>query len=569
MDELLNDFIVETTESLQQVDVDLVALEADPSDASRVDGIFRLVHTIKGTSGFMNLKRLEKVAHAGENVLGLMRDRTITVESDGVSVILQAVDRVRDLIEAVGTTGEEPAGSDDDILSALDAYMRAALVDGSEAAAASEPEPAEEPAAPTQLDEMSALAGEVSLEELDRLFAETEVEDHSEDAFAAIAEMDLSDMGPGEGADASEVCASEPAATTVPASQAPVKEPRAKAAAPQSAQPAAAKPEPGRADVPVAAQSIRVSVDLLENLMTMVSELVLTRNQLLQLVRGQGENAFSVPLQRLNQITTDLQEGVMKARMQPIGNAWSKLPRIVRDLSHELGKDIRLDMFGQETELDRQVLELIKDPLTHMVRNSGDHGIETPDVRAEAGKPRQGVIRLDARHEGGQIVIELIDDGRGPRPQSHPREGRRQGARCRRGRGDDDREAGRPLHLPPRLLDGRGRHGGVRARRRDGRREDEYREDRRHGRPHHRGRPRHDLPDQDPAHPRDRLLLDRRGRRGALRRAADERAGARADLRDLRTPHRDDRGDAGPAAARPAPPARAALRRPQALGRRA
>ncbi|MCC7046095.1 MAG: chemotaxis protein CheW, partial [Alphaproteobacteria bacterium] len=163
----------------------------------------------------------------------------------------------------------------------------------------------------------------------------------------------------------------------------------------------------------VAGQSIRVHVDLLENLMTMVSELVLTRNQLLQILRSQQESEFAAPLQRLSQVTSELQEGVMKTRMQPIGNAWAKLPRIVRDLSHELNKKIELVMLGAETELDRQVLELIRDPLTHMVRNSGDHGIEMPSDRAAAGKPETGTITLNAYHEGGHIIIEIADDGRG------------------------------------------------------------------------------------------------------------------------------------------------------------
>jgi len=170
------------------------------------------------------------------------------------------------------------------------------------------------------------------------------------------------------------------------------------------------------ADAPVSAvanQSIRVSVDLLENLMTMVSELVLTRNQLLQMVRSLDNSEFTVPLQRLSHVTTELQEGVMKTRMQPIGNAWAKLPRIVRDLSVELGKKIDLQMHGAETELDRQVLELIKDPLTHMVRNSADHGIELPADRLQAGKPEAGRLVLNAFHEGGHIVIEIRDDGRG------------------------------------------------------------------------------------------------------------------------------------------------------------
>ena len=161
------------------------------------------------------------------------------------------------------------------------------------------------------------------------------------------------------------------------------------------------------------AQTIRVTVDVLEDLMTLVSELVLTRNQLLQLARTQENNGFAVPLQRLSQITSELQEGVMKTRMQPIGNAWNKLPRLVRDLCHDLDKKIDLVMVGAETELDRQVLELIKDPLTHMVRNSGDHGIESPAERRAAGKPETGHITLNAFHEGGQIIIEIADDGRG------------------------------------------------------------------------------------------------------------------------------------------------------------
>jgi two-component system chemotaxis sensor kinase CheA len=147
--------------------------------------------------------------------------------------------------------------------------------------------------------------------------------------------------------------------------------------------------------------------------MTMVSELVLTRNQLLEIVRRHEDSEFKVPLQRLSNVTAELQEGVMKTRMQPIGNAWQKLPRIVRDLSQELGKPIELEMIGAETELDRQVLEMIKDPLTHMVRNSADHGLELPDDRAAAGKLEKGTIKLSAYHEGGHIIIEIADDGKG------------------------------------------------------------------------------------------------------------------------------------------------------------
>ena len=179
-----------------------------------------------------------------------------------------------------------------------------------------------------------------------------------------------------------------------------------------------AVPRPPAPDAPPAEaagapQTIRVSVEVLEDLMMLVSELVLTRNQLMQLARSEENQSFTVPLQRLSHITTDLQEGVMKTRMQPIGNAWAKLPRLVRDLGHELGKKIALEMKGAETELDRQVLELIKDPLTHMVRNSGDHGLEGPADRRAAGKPETGRIMLNAYHEGGHIIIEIADDGRG------------------------------------------------------------------------------------------------------------------------------------------------------------
>ena len=194
---------------------------------------------------------------------------------------------------------------------------------------------------------------------------------------------------------------------------APAKSEAPKADARPKAVKAAKTEEDDKPDSKVANQSIRVSVETLETLMTMVSELVLTRNQLLEIARRHEDSEFKVPLQRLSNVTAELQEGVMKTRMQPIGNAWQKLPRIIRDLAGELHKDIELEMHGAETELDRQVLDLIKDPLTHMVRNSADHGLETTEQRRAANKPEKGTIRLSAYHEGGHIIIEISDDGRG------------------------------------------------------------------------------------------------------------------------------------------------------------
>jgi len=219
-------------------------------------------------------------------------------------------------------------------------------------------------------------------------------------AIAASTRDDV--LGRGQDEVAAPEAAAPPPPPTVQAPKAQAKENKATASAPS-----------GAGEKSIASQSIRVNVGQLEALMTTVSELVLTRNQLLQMVRGSEHSEFKAPLQRLSHITTDLQEGVMKTRMQPIGNAWAKLPRIVRTLAHDLDKKIELEMIGSETELDRQVLELIKDPLIHMVRNSGDHGLEGPDERVGAGKPEVGTIRLNAYHEGGHIIIEIADDGRG------------------------------------------------------------------------------------------------------------------------------------------------------------
>jgi two-component system chemotaxis sensor kinase CheA len=255
--------------------------------------------------------------------------------------------------------------------------------------------------------------GEVSLDELERAFRETEIEQSTKGTL--VPQVLERPLRPGEvPLDDLERAFRETATEVAPAPNQPAA--AAKAAKPASPRTAASKSvvefEVQEADK-VANQSIRVNVDTLEHLMTMVSELVLTRNQLLEISRRNEDTEFKVPLQRLSNVTAELQEGVMKTRMQPIGNAWQKLPRIVRDLSSELHKQIELEMHGADTELDRQVLDLIKDPLTHMVRNSADHGLETPAERAAAGKPEQGTIRLSAYHEGGHIIICIADNGRG------------------------------------------------------------------------------------------------------------------------------------------------------------
>jgi two-component system, chemotaxis family, sensor kinase CheA len=332
MDELLREFLTETAESLDHVDAQLVRFEREPNNGQVLSNIFRLVHTIKGTCGFLGLPRLEALTHAAETLMGKFRDG-MAVTGEAVSLILAAIDRIKTILGGLEKLQREPPGDDADLIG--------------------------------QLNRAAARAQETNLP--------------CQDDGSAACERASDEVAPesGDGAALHNFA------------------------------------ESGEGGGSVASQSIRVSIDTLDQLMTMVSELVLTRNQLLEVLRRHDDSEFNVPLQRLSSVTTQVQQEVMKTRMQPIGNAWQKLPRIVRDLSADLGKDIGLEMAGADTELDRQVLDLVKDPLTHLVRNSADHGIENPDQRSAAGKPRRGIIRLTASRQGGYVVIEIVDDGRG------------------------------------------------------------------------------------------------------------------------------------------------------------
>jgi len=324
MDDLLREFLTETNENLDRVDSELVRFEREPNNAEILGNIFRLVHTIKGTCGFLGLPRLERLAHAAETLMGKFRDG-MPVTAEAVTVTLSTIDRIKIILDQLEARQKEPDGGDEDLIDDLGRLVH-------------QTRPAPRPAAHQKLEE-------VEQSEATERFASHRSDDERGDR--------------------------------------------------------------------VVSHSIRVNVDTLDYLMTTVSELVLTRNQLLEIVRRNEDSDFKVPLQRLSNVTAELQEGVMKTRMQPIGNAWQKLPRVVRDLCTELDKDIDLEMRGADTELDRQVLELVKDPLTHLVRNCADHGIENAAERLAAGKPAAGTIRLNAFHQGGHIIIEIADDGRG------------------------------------------------------------------------------------------------------------------------------------------------------------
>jgi two-component system, chemotaxis family, sensor kinase CheA len=350
MDDLLREFLTETNESLERVDAELVRFEQEPNNREILGNIFRLVHTIKGTCGFLGLPRLETLAHAAESLMGKFRDG-MPATTEAVTLILRTIDRIKSILEGLEAHETEPAGDDVDLIG--------------------------------QLNHLTLRRD-------------------AEPPWSALVEAASSSRPAME------------AATQAPPQPPADQQPADKSAADKSLsdKSLAERPDDERGER-LASQSIRVHVETLDHLMTTVSELVLTRNQLLEIVRRHEDSDFKVPLQRLSNVTAELQEGVMKTRMQPIGNAWQKLPRIVRDLSAELGKQIELEMHGAETELDRQVLELVKDPLTHLVRNCADHGLESPAERRAAGKTEKGTIRLSACHHGGHIIIEIADDGRG------------------------------------------------------------------------------------------------------------------------------------------------------------
>lgn len=415
MDDLLREFLTETAEHLDTVDVELVKFEQDPNNQAILSNIFRLVHTIKGTCGFLGLPRLEALAHAAETLMGKFRDG-MPVTTPAVSLILATLDRIKEILAALAQDGAEPEGVDADLIEALEA-----MAFGVSAAPAEPEAPANAGQVGTltyQVLERDLLPGEVPLDELERAFREAPGPDEGQtppqQTVGTLTYQVLErPLKPGEvSLDELERAFRE---APGPQDMASAKKPASGSASSQHIAQTATTSDAaeGSESALNKVQTIRVNVDTLEHLMTMVSELVLTRNQLLEISRRVSDTGYKVPLQRLSHITAELQEGVMKTRMQPIGSAWQKLPRIVRDLSAELSKKIDLVMQGADTELDRQVLEVIKDPLTHMIRNSADHGIESPAERKAAGKPERGTIHLNAYHEGGTITIEIADDGRG------------------------------------------------------------------------------------------------------------------------------------------------------------
>ena len=399
--EILQDFLVEAGDLIEKIDEDLIRLESSPGDADLINEVFRSFHTIKGTSSFLGLTAITTIAHRTEEVLNGMRRGDLSLTAEIMDVILESVDLHKLILEKVRHSEEQDVDLDP-MIKKLEQIEQGEMgeADGgvqAEEAGAEEgaPEPSgSEPEAP---DEMTAAQ-----DELDRLFAEACQEVGAE-------AIPVPEPGGPEAAGSRE--------------EAPARKEQKK----ESPAPPAGLTEPGppapkvRRKTTESSQTIRVGVDRLEYLFDMVGELVLSRNRLARIFQRmeQGEQSkktleeLSTVTGTIDLLTNDLQDAVMKTRLVSIGRIFNKFPRMIRDLARELKKSIDLHITGADTELDRSVVEMIGDPLVHLLRNSVDHGIEDPETRESCGKPREGRIDLNAYYEGDYVIIEIADDGRG------------------------------------------------------------------------------------------------------------------------------------------------------------
>ena len=394
LDEIVQEFLVESHENLDQLDSDLLALEQEPGSQPLLGSIFRTIHTIKGTSGFLAYSHLEAVTHVGESLLSRLRDGELVLTPAMTSVLLEMVDAVRGLLSSIEATGVE--GSPD---------HRALIARLTELQA--------RPADVVELPDAPALPAPPALEDV---LEELEEPTPEPSALEEVATPRLGEVLVESGAVGPEAVLSAVLDQSLGGDSRRLGEILLSKGAVAQAELDGALESQSDGRRSVADSSIRVDVDLLDALMTLVGELVLTRNQIVQHASTRADADLVRSSQRLNLIASELQEGVMKTRMQPIDSTWSKVPRVVRDLSHTCGKSVRVEMEGKDTELDRTILESTKDPLTHLVRNAVDHAIETPEERIAAGKDPEGVLLLRAYHEGGQVNIEITDDGKGIDP---------------------------------------------------------------------------------------------------------------------------------------------------------
>ena len=444
-EELLGEFLTESNESLESIEQQLMDLEASPEDSELLDSIFRAIHTVKGSCGFLNLSRLEKVAHAGENLLSRIRELKYHVDEEMVSLLLECTDAIKDVLAGLEETGQEPVLNHDDSIARLQASEKKVMgldKEGQEAQAGDASEPRKSPVVQPEplawlegfedtviaallgrdLTTASSLmeAGFATLRNLEPLTpadalkilgmarAHVEAGDDVEVTLQKKSDNKPVKAPKLEAKTSSDTQPTTPVEHIPAASTPPTAQNKVKQAASKESEASPAKPKR-----PVSNETIRVDITLLDELMNQVGELVLTRNSLVQMIQASGSMEYVRIGRDVDQITEQLQEQLLRTRMQPIQSIWSSVPRIVRDIGKQLDKKIKVLMEGEDTELDRTILNALKDPLTHIIRNSCDHGIESPKVRLEKQKAAQGTLKLSAVQESGFIVITIHDDGGG------------------------------------------------------------------------------------------------------------------------------------------------------------
>ncbi len=421
-EEILQDFLVEATELLDQLNEQLVDLENSPDDANLLNSIFRGFHTIKGGAGFLGVMPLVEVCHRAENVFDKIRNQEVAYDAGVADVILRAFDQISKMIGLLNDGERELEASDTKLLVELDGLTKpgSATVD--------EPQVSAQPVAALQLAEGVDPDGDITDDEFEALLAQREQlssaapaasspsvnlqlpegvdpdGEISDDEFEAL--LAQRDQLLGE----DEPVAPVPKAVVAPAAASVAKKP----SAPMSDD----KGEGDKAGAKNTTEStVRVDTRRLDEIMNLVGELVLVRNRLLTLRSSDASiEEISNAVANLDHVTTDLQSSVMKTRMQPVKKVFGRFPRVVRDLARKLGKDIELELKGEETDLDKNLVEALADPLVHLVRNSVDHGIEMPEDRARAGKPKVGKVILAAEQEGDHILLSIADDGKGMDP---------------------------------------------------------------------------------------------------------------------------------------------------------
>lgn len=392
-DELIQEFLVESYENLDRLDGEFLALEENPESTETLSSVFRTIHTIKGLCGFLGFEHLESVTHGGETLLSELREGRLALNEEITTALLRMVDAVREMLTHIERSGEE---SDEEYADLCGALLELAAIEGKEgpqeqavdqsgAETDKETVPETTPAVPDQgrvpIGDILLAAGLITEQQIQHALLLQQTGDKR-----PLGELLVEVAG---------------------------LEPKQISSALTAQEEHHDSPDTARPESSISSSNIRVQVDQLDNLMNLAGELVLARNQILQGAALSQDPASITTAQRLNLITSELQEQIMKVRMQPIGMLWAKLPRVVRDLAKQLGKSVNLEMEGKSTELDKTLLEAIKDPLTHLVRNAVDHGVEDPATREAAGKPTEGILLLRAYHESGQVFIEIVDDGAG------------------------------------------------------------------------------------------------------------------------------------------------------------